>query len=308
MSKPVYLLSGEEFLADEALDRIRKESGADPLSEVHLDGGGDVAELMGALETPSLLGGVRLVVARGAGDLRKEHVERLARYIDEPSPGSILVLIASARTKLDAQVKKAGAMIALEAPKGRKLVSWLRERAKGHSLKLDDRGAWAMVDAVGTELRDLDGALEQLQTSLGSGAAVAAAEVRKAFPRLADQRIFAFTDAVGDRKLPVAMASLRRLLEQGDEPLVIFGSLSGQVRRMLRARRYADTGPDAVGEAMALPGWRAKCLTLQARSYREDELIRALSLLAQTDVELKSGDSEPESALERAVVQIIGPR
>ena len=308
MSKPVYLLSGEEFLADEALERIRDETGADPLSEVHLDGGADVAELMGALETPSLLGGVRLVVVRSAGDLRKEQVERLTRYIDEPSPGSVLVLIASAKTKLDAQVKKAGAMVTLETPKGRKLVGWLRERAKEHALKLDDRGAWTMLDAVGTELRDLDGALEQLQTRLGAGAAVGAVDVRKAFPRLADQRIFAFTDAVGDRKLPVAMASLRRLLEQGDEPLVVFGALSGQVRRMLRARRFADAGPSAVGAAMALPGWRAERLTRQARAYREDELIRALSLLASTDVELKSGDSEPESALERAVVQIIGVR
>jgi DNA polymerase-3 subunit delta len=126
------------------------------------------------------------------------------------------------------------------------------------------------------------------------------------FPRLADQRVFAFTDAVGDRRLQLAMGSLRRLLEQGDEPLVLFGSLVAHVRRMLRARRYADQGTAAVAEAMGLPAWRAERLQKQARAYREDELVGALSVLAAADVEIKGGDLPPEVALERAVLQIVG--
>src|SRR3712207_9426407 len=66
-----------------------------------------------------------------------------------------------------------------------------RSRARDRKLKLDDRAAWALIDSVGTELRDLDGALEQLGLSSG-GAPVTAATVRKAFPRLADERTFAF--------------------------------------------------------------------------------------------------------------------
>ena len=172
-------------------------------------------------------------------------------------------------------------------------------------MKVDDRAAWALVDAVGTELRDLDGALEQLALRLGADARVSANDVRKAFPRLADERIFVFTDAVGDRKLPAAMGTLRRLLEQGDEPLMLFGALSSQVRRMLRARRVADKGARAVGDALGLPEWRAERLQRQARSYKEEELVAAVGILAQTDVDMKGEFPSPEAALERAVVQII---
>jgi DNA polymerase-3 subunit delta len=305
VSHPVYLLSGEEFLADEALQRVRAEIGSDPLSEVMLGPKVPPAELLEALETPSLLGGRRLVIVRGAEGLLKAQVEALTRYLEAPAPGSVLVLIASGRTKLDALVKRTGALVALEAPRGRRLLSWVRTRAREQSLVVDERSAWALLDSVGPELRDLDGALAQLATALGNGAKPSVADVRRIFPRTADQRMYGFTDAVGDRRLGVAMVNLRRLLDQGDEPLVVFGALTGQIRRMLRARRFADAGPEAVGEAFGLPRWRAERLAKQARRYREAELVSAMGELAATDVELKGGDLPPEAALERAVVRIV---
>lgn len=304
MSASVYLLSGETFLAEEAIDRIRAEAETDPLSEASFGGDAAAAEILGALDTPSLLGGRRLVVVRDAQDLTKDAVEVLTRYVEAPAPSAVLVLVATGRTKLDSAVKGAG-RITLEAPKGRRLVAWIRERGREHKLRVDDRAGWALLDSVGTELRDLDAALEQLSTALGVGASVGAAEVRTAFPRLADERVFAFQDAVGERRLPVAMTALRRLLEQGDEPLMVFGALSSQIRRMLRARRSADVCAKAVGDAMGLPAWRAERLQRQCRSYREEELVDALGVLATTDVEMKGGDLPPEAALERAVVQIV---
>lgn len=305
MTAPAYLLAGEEFLASEALDKVRAEVAADPLSEVAFTADAAPAELVEALTTSSLLGGRRLVIVRNAQELKKDHAEALAEYLESPSPDSVLVLVAAGRTKLDAAVKKHGAVVALEPPRGRRLAGWVRERARARGLKMDDRGGWALIDAVGTELRDLDGALSQLSTGSGPDGRVGAAEVRRMFPRLADQRVFAFTDAVGDRRMELAMGSLRRLLEQGDEPLVLFGSLVAQVRRMLRARRYADQGSAAVGEALGLPGWRAERLQKQARSYREEELVAALGILAAADVEIKGGDLPPEVALEKAVLQIV---
>lgn len=302
---PVYLLTGEQFLAEEALDRIRKENETDPLSEVEFDASVEVAELSGALDTPSLLGGTRLVIVRDASGLKKDQVEALLSYIGSPSPHAVLVLIADGRTKFEAAVKKDGAVISLDPPKGRRLAGWVRERGREHGLVVDDRAAWALLDSVGTQLRDLDGALEQLFTRRGPGAKIGADDVRAAFPRLADERVFALTDAVGDRRLPVAMNTLRRLLQQGDPAVVLLGAVIAHVRRMLRARRYADQGPAAVASALGLPEWRAKNLARQARTYREEELVTALRILAKADLDMKNGDVGGDAALERAVYLIV---
>jgi DNA polymerase-3 subunit delta len=306
LSHPVYVLAGEEFLVGEALDRVRDEEGTDPLSEAAFDSDTPIPELLGALGTPSLLGGSRLVVVNDAHELVKEQVQALTDYLGTPSPHSVLVLVSPGRTKLDALARKVGALVTLEAPKGRRLVVWIRERASAHELRLDDRACWALIDVAGSELRDLDAALAQMSNALGIGARATSAEVKRLFPRLADQRIYAFTDAVGDRRLSAAMAALRRLLDQGDEPLMVFGALTAHVRRLLRARRYADSGSAAVADVLGLPGWRAERLAKQARAYTEDELIDAMQVLATTDVEMKGGDVPPAAALEGAVVQIVG--
>ena len=305
MSSSVYLLAGEPFLADEALERIRADEQTDPLSEALFDSDAEIAEIMGALQTPSLLGGTRLVVVREAQDLKKDHVESLGPYIESPTAGSVLVLVASSRSKLEAAVKKSGTVIALEAPKGRRLATWVRSKAQDHQITVDDRGAWALIDTVGTELRDLDVALEQLRTALGTEKRATAAHVNRLFRRIADERIYAFTDAVGERRMQPAMTALRKLLDQGDEPLVLFGSLVGHVRRLLRIRRHVDQGKRAVAELLGMPDWRAERMLKQARSYREEELVNALQILSITDIEMKGEFPSPEIALEKAVVQIV---
>lgn len=306
MTAPVYLLSGEPFLADEALEKLRDEVGSDPLSDVTFDSDVEVAELLGALQTPSLLGGRRLVVVHGAEGLVKEQAEAIEAYAEAPSDSAVLALVAAGKTKVDAVVKKHGAVIGIDTPKGRRLATWIKERARAHKITVDDKAAWALIDSVGGELRDLDGALSQLVTSRGSGAKIGAAEVRKSFPRLADERIYAFTDAVGERRIAPAMTALRRLLEQGDEPLVLFGSLVAHIRRLLRVRPYVDQGTRAVAEVAGMPEWRAERLAKQASTYKEEELVDALSLLSETDIEIKGEFPSPEAALERAVVQIVG--
>jgi DNA polymerase-3 subunit delta len=305
VTPPVVLLSGDGFLTEEALARLRSEVDADPLAEVTFDAGAPAAEIVNALRTPSLLGGRRPVVVHGAQALNKEQTSALEAYLESPSPHSVLVLVASGRTKLGDAVKRTGTVVALEAPRGRRLVGWIRQRGRERGLRIDDRAAWTLIDAVGSELRDLDAALAQVASALPAGAPVGGADVRNLFPRLADERVYAFTDAVGERRLDGAMTALRRLLEQGDEPLMILGALVAQLRRLLVARGVVDAGPRAVGELLGLPEWRAERVHRQARSYREDELVAAIATLASADVDMKGGDLPPEIALERAVLDIV---
>jgi DNA polymerase III subunit delta len=307
MSESVYLLTGESFLADEALDRVRDETQADPLSEIILDPSVAPAEIAQALGTASLLGGRRLVIVREAEGLKKDQVGALENWLEAPSEDATLVLIASGRHRLSSLVQGKGAVVNLEAPKGRRLASWIKERGQRHGVGVDDRGAWALIEAIGADLRELDASLEQLATGLGENGHVSAGEVHDAFARVADERIFVLTDAVGERRTSMAMVTLRKLLDQDEPPLLLLGSLVAHVKRLLAAHRLAGAGRRALADALGMPDWRAERIGKQSRSYREDELVRALSLLAEADVEMKGGDLPPEIALERAVLQILQP-
>src|SRR5918992_504725 len=112
MTASIYLLTGESFLADEALEKLRREVGSDPLSDVTFDADAEPTEILGALQTPSLLGGRRLVVLYGAEALVKEQVEAIASYVATPSD-AVLALVATGKTKAEAVAKKHGVVIAL---------------------------------------------------------------------------------------------------------------------------------------------------------------------------------------------------
>ena len=187
----------------------------------------------------------------------------------------------------------------------------MRERARARSLRIDDRAVQALIDGTGSDLRELDSALEQLSTRHETGVIISAEEIRKTFGRHADERIWALTDAVSERKPMESLIALRRLLEQGDDPVFVLGALAAQMRKLLVAKRHAEGGPQAVGSALGLRGYPAQKLHKQAGVYREEELTSALQILAATDLDLKTGElpgvEGAEMALERAVVKLLGP-
>ena len=311
MSYAAYLLVGEAFLQSEAVARIRAEVSADSLSEDSFDASSDVQEIITALETPSLFGGRRLIVVTDAGRLTKVQNQALEAYLRAPSEGSVLVLLSTRSTPLAEAVRNSGVVVALEPPRGRGLVGWVRERARARSLRIDDRAIQALINGAGPDLRELDSALEQLSTRHEAGALISAEEVRKTFGRHAEERIWALTDAVSERKPKESLTALRRLLDQGDDPVFVLGALAAQVRRLLVAKHHAEGGPRAVGSALGLQGYPAQKLHKQAGIYREEELSSALQILAATDLDLKTGElpgvEGAEMALERAVVRLLAP-
>ena len=87
---------------------------------------------------------------------------------------------------------------------------------------------FALIDAVGTELRGLDSALDQLVAAHGDGARVGAKEVRRAFPRLADERTF-----------EVLLSEFRRV---GVDPDTFSAMLALRPEDALRALRALPDG------------------------------------------------------------------
>jgi DNA polymerase III delta subunit len=54
-----------------------------------------------------------------------------------------------------------------------------------------------------------------------------------------------------------------------------------------------------------MPPWRAERTVKQALAYEEAELVEAMTLLAQADIDLKGGDLPPPAVLERVVVETM---
>lgn len=300
MSDSAYLIAGDDaFLSAQALDEVLKDAG----HEVeHVPPGSDVGQVLESLRTPSLFGGRRVVVLRDVEQLGAEAQRELARYLGDPSPTGLLVLVAGRPVpKLTQAVRGAGRVI--DAARGRRgdVATWLRDHARKAGLKASSDALNALLESVGEERMALAQALEELALAFGSGARIGAEEVRRQFSGRADIRVFGFVDAVADRQTGPALEALHRLLRQGEAPQALFWTLSRHFRQLLAV---GDRGPAQVARALGMQDWRAEKLVRQARGFPAGGLVRAYRALADADRKMKRSEEPEMLSLERAVVAI----
>ena len=131
----------------------------------------DSAELgpgeLESLTSPSLFGGGCVLVLRAAQNASKEVAAELARYAKNPAPDVVLVLTHAGGAKgkeLLAGVKGAGARV-IECPKLTRFaerLDFIRAEFRRAGRRADDGAARALLDAVGSDLRELAAACSQL--------------------------------------------------------------------------------------------------------------------------------------------------
>ena len=101
--------------------------------------------------------------------------------------------------------------------------------------------------------------------------------------------VWAFTDAVGERRVEPALEFLERLFESTPEP-VLLAVLHRRVRELLETRDRLDAGErlPAIGKAMGInTEYRMEKLRDQARLWTTTELIAALDGLVELDAMVK---------------------
>jgi DNA polymerase-3 subunit delta len=112
--------------------------------------------------------------------------------------------------------------------------------------------------------------------------------------------ILGLLDAVGQNQRGPALTHLRQLFQRGERSEAIVPQIAGSLRRLIQARELLDQGlrgPALAGKLGVHP-FVAEKTERQARQYRVEQLEAALRLLLRTDRAIKTGEAEPELALE----------
>jgi len=198
-----------------------------------------------------------------------------------------------------------GVVVACELPKD--IARWLQDRSQRHGTTLEAAAGRVLAERIGSNMLLADAELAKLAT-YAAGRAITAADVRLLTPYSAEANIFQMVDALGQRKGQVALMSLRQLLDDGDEPLKIFGMITRQYRLLIQMREQLDAGlsTGAAAQNLSLREFIARKLAEQSRLYRIDQLERILEYLLETDVAIKTGKVDGELALEKLVVRLAG--
>ena len=308
---PLVLLVGdEELLVGRAVGeiaaaarRVDPQSAATELSAATL-AGPELHELMG----PSLFGDTRLIVLRGAQEVKPAALAQLRPYLDAPGDGVTLVVQhaggAKGKPVLDAARAAAAAEIrCARLTRADERADFVRAEIRRAGGRADPDAVAAIVDSVGSDLRELAAVAGQLVSD--SGGEVSEQVVRAYHRGRAEITGFAVADhaVVGNRV--AALETLRHALVIGVPQVVIADALADGVRTV--ARVAAATGGRGSGDQyalagqLAMPPWKVRRALGQSRGWTAAGLQHALGVVADLNADVKGVAADADYALERAI-------
>jgi DNA polymerase III subunit delta len=308
------VLGAEDLLADRAvaavIDSVRSaDQGAD-LTEV--DAASLVPGSISELTSPSLFASARIVVVRSVETLPAETIEALLSYAGSPAPDVAMVLVHRGGQKgrsIADKLRKAGTrVVACEPLKSYELPSFVQREGRAAGVRINDDAAGLLVDAVGSDLRELAAATAQL-ISDSAGAPITEEVIRRYFAGRAEVNSFAVADAALAGRTAHALEQLRWAMRAGVAPVLVTSALASGLRGLAKlagAPRGLRDGD--LAREVGVPPWKLKTLRAQMRGWNSEGLALAIQAAAQADADVKGAADDADYALEKVVLAVSQAR
>ncbi|ORV42817.1 DNA polymerase III subunit delta [Mycolicibacter engbaekii] len=305
---PLHLILGdEELLVERAVGQVlagvRAQAGSTDIPVDRLRAGeveaGELAELL----SPSLFADERVVVLEAAAEAGKDAVTLIAATAEDVPPGTILVVVhtGGGRAKaLAGRLQELGAQVhpCARITKAGERADFVRAEFRRLKVRVDDDTVTALLDAVGSDIRELASACSQLVADTGGH--VDAAAVRRYHSGKAEVKGFDIAEraVVGD--VAGATEALRWAMIRGEPHVVLADALAEAIHTIARVGPRSGDPYRLAGE-LGMPPWRVQKAQKQARYWSRDSLAAAVRMVAALNADVKGAAADADHALESAV-------
>jgi DNA polymerase-3 subunit delta len=305
------IVGEEELLVERAVSSVLAGTGTG--LDVHDVRAAELAAgQLSLLTAPSLFGGDSVVIIRGCQDAPGGVATEISDLAAARPAGVILVLThaGGARGKaLLATLAQAGAKRIECRPVKRfgERLDFLRAEFSRADRKADESGLRTLIDAVGTDLRDLAAAADQLCAD--TTGVITAQVVARYYRGRAEATGFSVADKVLEGNLADALAQLRWALATGTSPVLITSALAQGIRSLVKVGAAGrGKSADALATELGMPSWKIDKARQQLRGWSAAGLADAHAAVAQADADVKGEAASPDYALERALRMIARGR
>ncbi|HEY2866948.1 MAG TPA: DNA polymerase III subunit delta [Pyrinomonadaceae bacterium] len=305
---PVYVLYGAEtYLRDRAAAEIvNRAFGEGDLREFNYDElslsarSGIDGAIAAAAQLPMMsarrvvrVADIRVAAASNRDTLREEDEEILGRYLADPSPSTVLILVAdelNGNRKVTKLLKKLAPMLEFKPLDDASLTSWTAKTVRDLGSRIDDLAIRMLIDLVGPNLRRLDNEIKKLTTAAMPDGVVTTALVEALVMPSSEVENFVLADAMISGRPERAIAAMKKVLDAGAEPIALLGLISYNIRGLLIAKEMMDRGEDRSRVAGATRMRYEKLENFLAAARRVDRarLVPIFDKLKNADLAMKT--------------------
>ena len=312
--RPLYLLLGSEVylrrvaaqsITDAALSRTLLREFNEASFSLLSD---SVQSAIAAAEQLPMMSDMRVIRVRDFARLREADEDSLIRYLNNPSPSTVMIFIAD---ELDKRKKSSKVLldvctvVEFTALKDAEAKAWAKTRLKELKVTADDQVLTEIVRLVGTDVQTLFNELEKLASAAADTGRITLDLVDELIGRSRELSNFELGDHLlaGNRKR--ALETLHRLLEDGAEPVMLVGLIAGNYHRLALGKHLlARGGREEVFRNIGLPPFKRDAYIANLQRNDAAKIARGLQLTAAADLAIKTSQATPRLQLEMLVCEL----
>ena len=308
---PVVLITGpEELLAERAVDRLvaRAREQDSQVEVTRLDGSTYGTGQLTLATSPSLFAEDRVVVVENVEKATDDLVLEATAYVGRPESDVVLILRHGGGQRgkrlLDA-VRAAGHPVASceTIKRDADKASFVTQEMRRAGRRMEARAVRSLVDAVGSDLRELAAACSQLVAD--TTGVIGVEVVERYYGGRIEATGFRVADAAVDGRAGEAVALLRHAFATGVDPVPLVAALAARLRILAKVSAVRGRGPGAERDLNLAP-WQLDRSRKELSRWTPEGLAAAITAVAQADAEVKGAGRDPKFAVERAVLRIAG--
>jgi DNA polymerase III subunit delta len=304
------VLGDEELLVDRSVGDVlrsaREAAGTVDVPVDRLRAGEVSTSELAELLSPSLFADERVVVLESAAEAGKDAVALIAAAAADLPPGTMLVVVHSGGGRAKAladQLKKLGAEVhpCAKITKPTERAEFVRREFREQRVKVSEDVVTAMLDAVGSDLRELAAACSQLVADTGGH--VDPAAVRRYHSGKAEVKGYEIAEKAVTGDVAGAAEALRWAMMSGEPQVVLADALAEAVHAIARIGPLSGDPYKLAGE-LGMPPWRVQKAQKQSRRWSRDSVAEAMRLVAALNGDVKGVAANADYALETAVRRV----
>jgi len=232
-------LAQETFLVEERLLQLKLlvgENASMNWAAFNVEENPSVDEIISLCNTMPFLSERRVVIVRNGQKLSSKQQDQLLQYLENPCGMTTLIIIMEldkADRELNKYMKKfegKAQIVRLEPMKTRaERISWIMDRAATHGKRIDKDAATLLADMTGgSSMWYLDSEIKKLCLYVAQAPAISGKDVHDAVMRTHEPALFAFLDALFDKKKD-AISRLYELELAGVAELELISRIENQI-------------------------------------------------------------------------------
>jgi len=251
----------------------------------------------------------RVVIIKDIEKMSAKDVGMLAQYAGKPNKSTCLVLTkrnSDFRTKALKLLKESSYYIECKPLYENKIIPWLEAEVKKNNYTIKPDAASLLAMQVGTNLTVLASELEKLMLYKGDSKTIEIADVAAAAGFRKDFTIFALQNAMGERKLELALEIYGRIKNATSAQAILF-QLAKFFTNILISTGFQSSQTDnaKLAKITRMHSYFVRDLHKFKQRYSVSELENALENIRYVDFSLKNFPVKETLLLQLLFVNIV---